>query len=219
MPLRIALHEQVLLLATHDEKGTLVYPIAQLGMAAAGLAELVNRGKLQLDDSTDPIVTVSDSVATSDPALDAFLEAIDGSKRPRKLSAWIQKLSGTKGLHQTVAEPLVSRGLLVEEERRVLGLFPTTRYPAGDPTAEADLVERIQSALSGQGDPDDDTRLVISIAVGAEILHGVFGAKEVRSYKERIAEIMEGEPFGLATCQALDELRMAQTAATITATT
>jgi len=54
----LGLYEQVLLLALHDEKGTLQRPGAGLTVAAAAMTDLIRSGRVSVADSNKALVDV-----------------------------------------------------------------------------------------------------------------------------------------------------------------
>ena len=49
------------------------------------------------------------------------------------------------------------------DARRVLGLLPTTRYPAQDPGLESEVRERLYPAVMGADQPDDHTTALAAL--------------------------------------------------------
>lgn len=125
------LGEQLLLLALDDESGAekesanVAYAIA-----AASLVELVLAGRVVVEGDR---VTVRDAAPLGDPTLDAALADIAGwnKPRPRATKEWVEHLK--RGAVAGTTRNLVAKGLVREEKKKVLGLFPVTRYP--EPTA------------------------------------------------------------------------------------
>ena len=93
--------------------------------------ELVMLGRVNLDgDDRKPKVVVTNAAPSGDPVLDVALQSLI-DKGPVKPSQAIGVLG--KGLREKrLNDALATRGILRRESGRILGLFPTTRWPAQD---------------------------------------------------------------------------------------
>ena len=206
------LHEELLLLVLSDEKGTAKGTYADLAVGAGVVGELITEGRLEVADDKHGTVTVVDASPTGDPALDLVLDKIASARRSRPLKAWIERAGNTRRMRDRVAESLVAQGVLRRQPKKVLGIFPTTRYPEADPEPQQELVERLRAAVVGDGpttDVDERTCLVVAIAAAAEVLPRVLGRKEVAQRKERIAALASDERLGEATRKAVEQLQAA----------
>src|SRR5688572_3070560 len=133
--MELTLAESLLLLAFDPEKGRDTTSAGiQGGLAGALLLDLSRRGCVSEEDGR--IVAVE----CADPGDALAAEAhrvIKGSRRTRTAKQWVGRLpSELKPLRDRVARGLVARHVLQEEPRKVLGLFPTTRFPEADPAPE-----------------------------------------------------------------------------------
>ena len=124
--------EDLLLLATDDATGKTTVSSMQLDPALAGavLIELVVAGRVNLEgEGKAAKVVVTHQSPLGDPVLDAALQSLL-AKGPLKPSAAIPRLA--KGLRGRLNDQLAGRGILRREQGKILGLFPTTRWPAAE---------------------------------------------------------------------------------------
>ena len=144
--------EEVLLLAYSEAEGRQLIGSSELDAALGGaiLAELAINDRIDLAGKQ---VTVRDATPLGDEELDAALARIAGEPRERKPEWWVQKFHSAK-LRKRLLSRLAERGVLREEQHKILGIFPSTRYPERDPSIEQGIRERVQSVLSGT-DPDE----------------------------------------------------------------
>jgi hypothetical protein len=166
------------------------------------------------------MVTLVDSTPIGAPVVDECLEKVRTSKRRATAQAWVSKFSGLKNLKHRVAEGLCDRGILNEEDAKVLLLFTRKTYPELDPEPERELVERLRQAIFTDTD-DVETRTVVlaSLANSAGVLKVAFDKKELKGRKERIERIVNGEVTGKATQEAIQAMQAAVMMATIITTT
>ena len=215
----LRLYEQLLLLALHDEKGTLQRPSADLAVAAAAMTDLIRTGRVSVEDSNKALVDVTDPSPTGDRVLDECLDKIRAGKRRASLKTWIERLSRIKDLRHAAAGRLVDRGIVRVEEKSTLGLFSSTRYPEVDPVPEEQLVARLREAIfTDSVDVDGRTCLLVSLANATNLLDRVFDAKKIRRRKERIELLADDESIGAATKRALDALNASVFVTTVAVT-
>ncbi|MEU4690400.1 GPP34 family phosphoprotein [Actinoplanes sp. NPDC023714] len=151
------LAEDLLLLLMDDETGT----PAQAGtlyyaLGGAVLAELALLDRVTVDGGK---VVASGSEPLPDPLLQGAWDRV--ARKPRSASTLIIEI-GT-GLWKPLTERLISQGLIRREEKKVLGVFKSTRLPAADATYEAELRARIRAVLVDGADPDPRTAAVTAL--------------------------------------------------------
>ncbi|GAT69045.1 protease [Planomonospora sphaerica] len=202
--------EEVLLLAHEETEGKPLVGATQLDSALGGalLAELAVNGRIDLDGKK---VTVRDATPLGDEELDATLARIAGEAKERKPDWWVYRLSSAK-LRKRLLTGLAERGVLNEEHRKVLGIFPVARYPERDPRVEREIRERVRSVLDG-ADPDERVAVLIAVLHAAKIDRKAFPG--VR--KERVKEIVESEWVGRAVAKTIDSINAAIVAGAVAA--
>ncbi|WP_344978848.1 GOLPH3/VPS74 family protein [Streptosporangium fragile] len=200
--------EEVLLLAYDEREGRQLVSSTELDAAVGGavLAELAVGGRIDLADRK---VTVRDGAPTGDEELDTTLARIVAEPKTRKPEWWVRRLTSAK-LRRRLLSRLTERGVLGEEQRRVLGIFPSTRYPERDPSVERGVRERVRDVLSG-ADPDERIAVLIAILHAARIDRKAFPGAS----KERIKEITEGRWAGEAVAKTIAAVNAAVMSAVI----
>ncbi|MFC9387094.1 GOLPH3/VPS74 family protein [Streptomyces venezuelae] len=144
----VTLAEEIMLLSLDDESGAAKERQSAAWAVSGGiLLDLVLAGRVTVDDGR---IRVTDPTPTEVPLLDERLRQIETwcGKRSRdpKVTEWLTK-DHTKAVKATVAS-LCERGLVREEQRRVLGLFPVSRYPEADGSVERELRARLRAVLA-----------------------------------------------------------------------
>ncbi|MFJ8621914.1 GPP34 family phosphoprotein [Kitasatospora sp. NPDC093550] len=219
--MHVTLAEELMLLSLDDESGV-AKDSSSAGWAVAGglLADLALAGRVALDEGR---ITVTDRTPTGDPLLDERLERLTewvGRKAPGKAKAaeWLTRDHAT-AVRSTV-QRLCERGLVVEESRRVLGLFPVRRYPEADGSVERELRARLTAVIRHHEAPDVRTATLIALLHGAR-LHALAFPDLPRARVElRFAEIAAGDWAGDSVGQAIRNMRVAIAAiAAVTAAT
>jgi len=216
------LHEEILLLALRDDKGTIAAgPMYQYAIGGAVLAELLLGGRVRIETvKKRAMVTLADPTLIGDPIIDECLEKVRTSKKRAVAQTWVARFASLKNLKHRVAEGLCDRGILQEEDAKVLLVFTRKTYPELNPVPERALVERLRQAIFTDTD-DIEARTVVlaSLANSAGVLRAVFDKKELKGRKDRIEKIVNGEVIGKATQEAIQAVQAAVTMATIITTT
>jgi len=224
------LHEEILLLALKDEKGTPHSSMYTIAMGGAILAELLLNERFVLEEKPrnkplkpgkkpSYLVAIDNPKQLADPVLDECLHRVATSKKPRSPQDWVTRFGQLKDLRRRVAVGLCRKGILREREDRILVLFRRTAYPTLDGAAERRVVDRVQEAVVGDSmDLDARTAVLVALANGTGILKHVLGKDVVKQRKDRLKEIGEGDIVGEATKAAVEAAQAAIIAATAGAT-
>ncbi|MFC7815792.1 MULTISPECIES: GOLPH3/VPS74 family protein [unclassified Streptomyces] len=181
------LGEQLLLLSLDDESGT-ARETARVApaIAAAALVELSLAGRV---DVTDEKVTVVDATPLGEPALDAALEAV-GDGEPGTAKDWIERLKTDPADRANTG--LIVKGLIREERKKVLGLFPVRRYPEADGSVEAAVRRRLEAVVLGGAAPDERTASLVALLHGAKLHRLAFPDADARRVVAAMESVSQG---------------------------
>lgn len=218
----LLLHEELLLIALRDEKGAIHYQagMCQYALAAAILAELLLAERIAVEDDKKRIVNVTNTRPIGEPLLDECLSRIESARRRQRLRAWVQRLANTRQLRQRIAAGLCQRGILREDEDRVLWLFRRKLFPQRDPRHERRIIERLRRAIFTETrSVAPRTAILIALANGSGLLRIPFDKRELRGRKERLTRITEGQLLGRAMHDAIKAVQAAIVAASTVAST
>lgn len=230
--------ELVLLLALDDEKGKLdsgVWLQIDSTLGGALLLDLAFRRRVDISGDNEPGLRTDgrpikpgrfilrDSSPTGDPELDAALgrlAKVDGKQAEAAIPV------AAKGARDALIGRLVDAGVLAENRSKIMGLFPTKKFPALQQAPEADLRAAVLAALDDGAAPDQQTGCVIALLQSAKILSVVFPTKDKELRKARderakqlVAAGGAGEWAVGATAAAVQTIMTAMAlTATITAT-
>lgn len=212
--------EDLLQLMLDDESGAMTADATRVdyGLAGAVLVELALRELVVVEPAKKPANSVVRVVGgpTGEPVLDQALARI--AEKPRKAASLVPRLS--RGLRAAVIAGLVARGVLREEKGKLLGIFPTRRWPSTDPTGEATVQRRVHDVLVQGVTPDPGTAAIVSLLSAMERAPQVVGAsdREARTLvTQRAAAIGQGEWASAAVRSAVQAAQAAATAGIVAA--
>nr|WP_246401531.1 GPP34 family phosphoprotein [Jiangella mangrovi] len=214
--------EDLLLLSYDDESGKATFDGTRLEYSLAGalLLELSMLGKVDVAGEGEAVkrdrLVVRDASPVGDDVLDHALTELsdDEGKKPKNVLGQLRK-----GTRDRLLRRLADRGLLREEEGRVLGIFPTTRWPAADATHEAGVRQRLHDVLVTGLEPDPRTAALVSLLLAVDGVNKVVPSDDRRAVKRRAKEISEGAWAADAVKRAVQEVQAAVTAAIVGAST
>ena len=212
------LHEEIMLLALRDERGTIASgTMYQYAIGAAVLSELLLNKRIAVEESKKKkLVNLISSQPLGEPLIDQCLEKISNAKRRASLQTWVSRFAGVKNLKHRVAQQLCDRGILRATEDTIFLLFSRKMYPELNPVPERRLIERLRQAIfTDSGDVDPRTVVLVSLANSTGLLKVVFDKKELKGRKARIKEISNGEITGKAAKEAIQAMQAAVMVAVI----
>lgn len=208
------LADDLLLLAYDDETGQRTWSNdLDYALVGALLIDLADRGHVDVEgEGRKARLKVVRSDPTGHPVLDEWQEKLakyDG-KRPKDV---VGKLY-VKLRPQLLAH-LAEQGILSEEKRKALGIFPTTRWPAADSSHEDELRRQLQNALVGGVDPEPRTAALIALLHAIKSVDKVVSKPDRKVARERAKEIADGNWASDATKKAVEEMTAAVLVAVI----
>ncbi|WP_353648511.1 GPP34 family phosphoprotein [Nakamurella sp. A5-74] len=203
--------EDLMLLMLDEEEGrpTVGGPQFTHSLAGALLVELSLQGLVESDSPPEKQAKGKGKIhaigaALADPILALAWNAF--SDKPRGASAVIQAIDSK--IKEPLLERLVAKGWVREERSKILGIFPSTKFPEADPRHEAELRGRIAGVLDGT-DPDPRSAVLISLLSAADGLKALFPDADRKQLKARAAEVSDGEWAGAAVRQAVQAVNAA----------
>lgn len=213
------LHEQIMLLALRDERGTVeLGSIYSYALGGALLAELLLAGRISVAEGKRKLVDLESDEPFGDPVIDECIEKIATARRRAAVETWLRRFSSLKKLHHRVAQRLCERGILRADDKTILLIFHHMVYPEIDPQPERMLIERLRKTIfSDTTRVDPRTAIVISLANATDLLRIPFAKRELKKRKKRIEQLTDGNLIGQATERVVDAARAAIATACIAA--
>ena len=208
--------EDVFLLLVDDNSGKPIVDSTKFPRVLAGgvVLELAMNGSVRItvkgEQVKDGRLVVS-GPPPPDPLL-ARAHALIGTQRnPLKPQSAIEKLQ--KNLHKEIGFRLAQQGFVTERHDKVLGLFPTTSWPARDPARKNWARQWIGSAVVDGTTPTPEISALISLISAVDAVPKVLPGVDKKLAKARAKQIAEGEWASAAVRKAVQDVNAAVTAA------
>ncbi|MDT2010160.1 GPP34 family phosphoprotein [Rhodococcus opacus] len=206
------LAEDLLLLLLDDASGKPVVDGTRMSRVLAGAVLL----ELALDDVVTPAepgedvkkgrLVVREGSMPQDPLLARAVDLI-GTSKPMKPEAVIEKLA--KNLRDELARRIVDAGWVREEKGKVLGIFPTTRWPEVDGRHECAVRSELSAAILDGVTAAPRTAALVSLLSAVDAAPKLFPDADRRAVKKRAKEIAEGDWAGKAVRKSVEAVNAA----------
>ncbi|GAA3162992.1 hypothetical protein GCM10010531_13680 [Blastococcus jejuensis] len=219
------LAEDLLLLLTDDDTGkpTASGDEVDLALGGALLIELALAGHVDVAGPDEALrqgrLLVRNPGPTGDGLLDEALATV-GQKEGSKPQSVVTALG--KRIRGRLYERLTEGGVLHAEEGRVLGIFPSHRWPAADAAHETSIRAELETALRNGTTSDPRTGALISLLYALRAAHRAVDPEAVglskRELNGRAKGIAEGNWAAKSVRGAIDSMHAVVIAATSSAT-
>jgi len=200
--------EDLTLLLLDDESGALLAPrglVLNHVLAGAVLMDLAFQSKIDADLDS---LTVVDPSPTGDPLLDPYLAQIAAAEETLNPLDWIRMLSGFgEEILQRSLDSLVAKKILKVEDKKILWVFGTRRYPTIDDKEEREVKMRILDAILSDKIPSPRDVVLICLVDAGSLFSTILSTRELEHASKRIAQISKLDLIGLALSKAVAQLQ------------
>ncbi len=199
----LTLPEQLLLLALHDQKGTILTNASmsiEYGLAGAVIMELALLEKVEVRNKKLVLVERSH---TGDDILDQAMNLLRDSAKERDIAYWINRFTSKMKIKPSVLQRLVKQGILKYEEHKILGLFDSPHYPTRNPDEEKQIREQIRRLVLRRDVAEARTPALMGLVKACGLTNEIFTRQERKEAKQRIKEIMAGDQIAKAVADTV----------------
>jgi Golgi phosphoprotein 3 len=204
----LTLAEEVLLLL-HDEQRGRFFDVPDMllhtALAGSALMELALLGRIDTDLAE---LTLIDATPTGEPVLDGPLARIAAVPGGHSTADWLDQLRAQGQEIRTAAiARLIERGILRQQDGRVLWVFESRRYPLVDGRQQQEVKLRIAQLLLSDDIPDPRDTMIVALAEACGLLRRVFSDEELRRSRNRIRQIVRLDLIGRTVSTAVEDLQ------------
>lgn len=202
------LFEELFLLAFHEDKGKLIPWATEnlpVGLAGAILAELALNDRLRVEENHR--LELLDASPTQDEVLDAALEKIQSSERPRKVSYWVNQLNEKpKKLFEQLEERLEAEGIFQRDESSFISLPSQNELDGQNASARYWLKRRLRGLALTDQEADLRGLALLNLVQSCDFIDLVFTRDERKIARRRIYELLVGTALSNGQAQAIEEI-------------
>ncbi len=202
------LFEELFLLAFHEDKGKLIPWATEnlpVGLAGAILAELALNDRVRVEENHR--LELLDSSPTQDEILDAALEKIQSSERPRKITYWVNQLNEKpKKLFEQLEERLVAKGIFQQEESSFISLPSQNELDGQNASARYWLKRRLRGLALTDQEVDLRGLTLLNLVQACNFVDLIFTRDERKTARRRIYELLVGTALSNGQAQAIEEI-------------
>ncbi len=188
----LTLYEELLLLAIHEDKGTVIRDTQEglkPGLAGAILAELAFAGKISTVNNHR--LKLVDNKPTEDPILDRAISILAESEKERKFVYWLNNLnSKPEKLARQVTDSLVEKQIFTQEDDRLLWVIPSPMHPESKATVKYSVVRLLRGIVLAQEEPHPREIAFLSLVCACDFLDLLFLRDERKAASQRINELV-----------------------------
>ena len=208
----LSLLEEFLLLALNDTAGQFYsLPRSTLDCATAG-AVLMDLSLRRRIDNDLKNMFVTDHVPTGDDILDPVLEVMSLAPvlTPQPIVHWMRSFAEEgEGLREKALRRLEARGILRREDRKILWVFGTRRYPLLHDKEIREVKLRILGVILGDAIPEAHDMMLTSLAQACGLFGHLLTGQELAAATPRIDQVARMDLIGQAVAKAISEIEAA----------
>lgn len=216
---QLILPEEIMLLILNDETGAKMTSWAGYVCAGAAIAELALEGALRMEGEGKKARLAREGALRPDhPYLAAVARLIEDKGLRKPPSDLVGHVGQKREPLRVLLSGLVDSAILEKERRRILGIFPVTRYPLADKGAEMAIRDRLSRVMFDGHEATPRDAALIALADQAGVLRRNFDKAKLKEHKDRIKAVQNGDALGIgATKEAIQAVQAVVIIATTTA--
>ena len=202
--------EEIFLLALDDREGSIKpLPVSALEYALPGalLMELAFLNKIDIDLKCLEVVNTE---PIGNALLDDVLRQIEGKSEAQPTSYWLSFFAGqAKQIQERILAQLVAKGILKTEDKKILWVFKTRRYPMIDNREIKEVTARLRELILGDEIPDPREAVLVSLVDACRLFDDLFSAEEYDRVQPRIKALAKLDLIGQEITKSIREIAQA----------
>lgn len=199
--------EEIFLLALDDKQGIIKpLPVSSLDYALAGalLMDLALQDRIDTDLTS---LSVTDPKLTGDPILDDALRELQQSAQPQPTNYWLKHFADqSRHIQERVLARLIQKGILKQENRRILWVFEVRRYPLMDNHEVKEVKARLRDLILSDDIPEPREVVLINLGNACRLLDDLFTPAEYEKVRARITALARLDLIGQEMAKSIREI-------------
>jgi len=202
--------EEIFLLAIDDREGSIKpLPVSALEYALPGalLMELAFLNKVDIDLQS---LRVVNKEPTGNTLLDDIMRQIESKSDAQSTSYWLSFFAGqAKQIQEHILARLIARGILKTEDKKILWVFKTRRYPMIDNREIKEVTARLRELILSDEIPDPREAVLVSLVDACRLFDDIFSAEEYERVRPRIKALAKLDLIGQEITKSIREIAQA----------
>lgn len=202
--------EEIFLLALDDREGSIKpLPVSALEYALPGalLIELAFLNKIDIDLRTLQVV---DKQPTGHALLDDILLQLESKTEAQSTSFWLSFFAGkARHIQDCILAQLVAKGILKTEDKKILWVFKTRRYPMIDNREIKEVKTRLRDLILSDEIPDPREAVLVSLVDACRLFDDLFSEEEYERVQPRIKALAKLDLVGQEITKSIREIAQA----------
>ena len=199
--------EEIYLLALDDKQGIIKpLPVSALDYSLAGalLMELALQNRIDTDLSSLKVV---DPQPTGDQLLDETLRELQQKTEPQPTNYWLKCFADqSRRIQEKVLARLIQKGILKQENKRILWVFEVRRYPLLNNKEITEVRTRLRNLILSDEIPDPREVVLINLANACRLLDDIFSDEELDRLRPRITALAKLDIIGQEMFRSIREI-------------
>jgi len=193
----LSITEKIILSSIDENKSKFsirAYNFYNYGVKGAAILKLAAGNNIKIESKK---IIVTDESPVDDSIFDSVLQHLKSIGRPIRLDSWFYSYYRfNRTLKIQVLNNLEAKGIIMQDERRFLGLIPYKKYNIINSYVKQAIKSDVREILLKESsDVNDETAVLISLATVCGGLRMFLDRNEMRQIRSKITRIKKGEYF------------------------
>ena len=202
--------EEIFLFALDDREGSIKpLPVSALEYALPGalLMELAFLNKIDIDLKC---LQAMNTEPTGNALLDDVLRQVEMKSEAQPTSYWLSFFAGqAKQIQERVLAQLIAKGILKTEDKKILWVFKTRRYPMIDNREIKEVTARLRELILSDEIPNPREAVLVSLVDACRLFDDLFSAEEYDRVQPRIKALAKLDLIGQEITKSIREIAQA----------
>lgn len=200
---------QFVILALHQENGRIMIDNLHIRYALVGsvLMDFLEKEEISLKNKR----LIHTFIKTGENVHDKLSEIIERSKKPRRISYWLHRLSmKSRFIFRETTGSLINKGIIRHERRLFLNLFPYNRYFINERGVRSGIIDGIRDVLLHDKSANGRQIKLIGLITASRAWHIFVREKgERRLIRRKCQEFMKANEVNSDIDQVIREIQAA----------
>lgn len=202
--------EEIFLLALDDREGSIKpLPVSALEYALPGalLMELAFLNRVDIDLKS---LRGVNREPTGNALLDDVLRQIESKSDAQTTSFWLSFFAGqAKQIQEHILAQLTAKGILKTEDKKILWVFKTRRYPMIDNREIKEVKTRLRDLILSDEIPNPREAVLVSLTHACRLFDDLFSEEEYERVQPRIKALAKLDLIGQEVTKSIREIAQA----------